>query len=135
MARILEDEIAGDPLGRGYSAMTDAELLTSLNAADRNRNRTSMTGREVKAQMDVTEYNALSDAKKQQMIELVKRDDLDLFGLDKDILIDIFGNPSTTGTALIIARVESISRGVEIGWGVVAEKDLRMHTLSRKAPA
>ena len=110
MARILEDEIAGDPLTKGYAGMTDAELLTSLNKADRSRNRTSMTGREVKAQVDVAEYKALSDAKKQQMIELLKRDDLDLFGLDKDILVDIFG-PSTTGTNLVAARVETISRG------------------------
>jgi len=132
--RILEDEIAGDPLGRGYSAMNDVQLLSSLNAADRSRNRTSMTGREVKSQVDSTEYNALSDAKKQQMIELMKRDDLDLFGLDKEIMIDIFGGASTTGTSLVTARVESITRGVEIGWGVVIEKDFRLHTLSRKVP-
>lgn len=50
--RILEDEIAKDPLGRGYSAMTDLQLLDSLNTADRGRNRTSMTGREVKAAVD-----------------------------------------------------------------------------------
>ena len=134
MVRILEDEIAGDPLTRGYSTMTDAQLLISLNTADRSRNRTSMTGREVKVQVDVTEYKALSDAKKQQMIELIKRDDLDLFGLDKDILVDIFG-PSTTGTNLVAARVETISRAQEIGLGVVTEKDLRMHTLSRKHPS
>jgi len=132
--RILEDKIAGDPLGRGYSAMNDVQLLSSLNAADRSRNRTSMTGREVKSQVDSTEYNALSDAKKQQMIELMKRDDLDLFGLDKEIMIDIFGGASTTGTSLVTARVESITRGVEIGWGVVIEKDFRLHTLSRKVP-
>jgi len=111
MARILEDEISGDPLGRGYSGMDDAALLTSLNAADRSRNRTSMTGREIKAAIDVVEYKALSDAQKQQMIELIKRDDLDLFGLDRDILIDIFGGGSTTVSKLVTARVESISRG------------------------
>ena len=130
--RMLEDEIANDPLGRGYSAMTDADLLNSLNTADRNRDRKSMTGREVKAAVDVAEYNDLSDAKKQQMIELIKQDDLDLFGLDKDILSDIFGEGSTTADSLIAARTEHISRGMEIGWGVVKEKDFRMHTLSRK---
>jgi hypothetical protein len=130
--RILEDEIAGDPLGRGYSGMTDAQLLDSLNTANRNRDRTEMTGREVKAQVNVTEYNALTDAKKQQMIELLKQEDLNLFGLDKNILADIFGGGSTTGINLATARVESISRGVEIGWGMVKEMDLRMHTLSRK---
>lgn len=134
MARILEDELTADPLTRGYSGMSDARLLTSLNTADRNRNRTSMTGREVKAAVDKDEYAALSDAKKQQMIELIKRDDLDLFGLDKEILIDIFGN-STTGANLATARVESISRATELGLPVIDARYLRMHTLSRKVPS
>ena len=112
--------------------MTDAQLLDSLNDANRSRNRTSMTGREVKAEVNVVEYKALSDAKKQLMIELIKRDDLNLFGIDKDILLDIFGSGSTTDGNLANARVEFISVGQEIGWGVVTEKDLRMHTLSRK---
>ena len=129
--RILEDEIASDPLERGYAAMTDAQLLTSFNAADRSRNRTSMTGCEVKLQIDTSEYNALSDAKKLRLIELLKRDDLNLFGLDLDIMVDIFG-ASTTGSNLATARVELISRGVEIGWGDVTIKDFRLHTLSRK---
>ena len=133
MARILEDEIANDPLARGYVGMTDVQLLTSLNALDRPRNRTSMTGREVKTSVDVDEYKLLSDAKKQQMIELLKRDDLDLFGLDKDILVDIFGGASTTGANLATARVELISRGVEIKWGEATMGHLRMHTVSRKA--
>ena len=133
MARILEGELTADPLARGYASMNDAALLTSLNTADRSRNRTSMTGREVKAQVDPTEYAALTDAKKQQMIELLKGDDLDLFGRDKDILIDIFG-ASTTGTNLVAARVESISRATELGLPVMTNKYLRLHTLSRKAP-
>ena len=67
------------------------------------------------------------------MIELIKRDDLDLFGLDKEILIDIFG-ASTTGTNLVEARVESISRATELGLPEITNGYLRMHTLSRKAP-
>jgi len=128
----LEDELANDPLGRGYSSMTDVEFLTSINTKDRTRNRTNMTGRQVKKQVNVTEYAALSDAKKQQLIELTTSEDLDLFGTDRDILLDIFGGASTTVSNLLTARVESISRGIEVGLGIVTEKDLRMHTLSRK---
>lgn len=134
MARILEDEIANDPLARNYAGMTDLELLTSLNANTRSRNRIRMTGRQVKVAVDVVEFRTLSDAKKQQLIELTKSDNLDLFGTDKDILLDIFGSASTTGSNLASARVENIGRGVEIGWGIVKMKDLRMHTLSRKVP-
>jgi len=134
MARILEDEIAVDPIVRGYAAMTDLQLIASLNAKNRPRNRTRMTRRQVKKAVNVVEYKDLSDAKKQQFIELTKPDDLDLFGTDRDILIDIFGGGSTTVANLMVARVETISRGVEIKWGFVKEKDLRMHTLSRKSP-
>ena len=88
---------------------------------------------EVKEVVDKDEYAALSDAKKQQFIQLIKRDDLDLFGLDKEILIDIFG-ASTTGTALVTARVESISRATELKLPVIDTRYLRMHTLSRKVP-
>lgn len=134
MASKLEDEIANDPLGRGYTTMTDQQLLDSLNAVNRTRNFTTMTGRQVKAAVDISNYNALSDAKKQRFIELTTSDDLDLFGTDRDVLIDIFGGGSATVSNLVTARVETISRGVEIGWGEVIEKNLRMHTLSRKVP-
>jgi len=128
---ILENEIVNDPLTRGYDAMTDKQLLDSLNALNRSRNRVTMTGRQVKAAIDVTEYNALSDAKKDLLVGLTKSDDLDLFGTDKDILVDIFGAGSTTGTNLVSERVESISRGVEIGWGIVTIKSIRLHTAVR----
>lgn len=127
----LEDEISGDPLGRGYSSMTDTELLTSLNTKNLTRNRTSMTGREVRKQIDRTEYTALSAAKKSQLLNLVKSDDLDPFGLPADIIKDIFGSGSKTVSNLIAARVESISRSEEIGWRDVTMRNLRMHTTSR----
>ncbi len=130
--RKLSGEIANDPLARGYSGMNDQQLLDSLNAKDISRNRTSMTGREVKASVDITEYKALSDAKKQQLIELVKSSDLNLFGADKDILVDIFGSGSATATNLAADRVENVSRSTEVGLGIVTMKDLRMHTLTRK---
>jgi len=134
MSRVLENELAGDPLTRGYAGMNDATLLTSLNTKDRNRNRASVTGAEVKTQVDATEYAALTDPEKQQFIELIKRDDLDLFGLDKEILVGLFGGGSNTGTNLVAARVEVISRMTELGLPVATDKYLRMHTLSRKVP-
>lgn len=130
----LKDEIANDPLGRGYASMTDQALLDSLNAVDRPRNRVRMTGLEVKASIDPGEYTLLIPPKKQQVIEWLKRDDLAPFGFDRDVLVDIFG-VSTTVSNLDSARVETISRGVELGLGIVRARDLRMHTLSRKHPS
>jgi len=132
--RILEDEIANDPLGLGYTGMTDQQLVNSLNTKNRTRNRTIMTGREVRDSTVDAEYNALTDNKKSQYLALVMVDDLDPFGHDANVIKGIFGNGSTTISNLVAARVESISRGVEIGWGIVKEKDLRLHTLTRAHP-
>ena len=90
-----------------------------------------MTGREVKSHIDATEYSSKSDAQKQQIIELLKRDDLDLHGLDKDILVEIFGSGSTTGANLMVARTEKISIAVKIGWGEATVRDRRRHTVIR----
>ena len=40
----LKTELTEDPLALGYSGMTDQEVADSLNAVNRQRNRTSMTG-------------------------------------------------------------------------------------------
>ena len=49
---ILEDELNNDPLARGYSGMSDTQVLDSLNnTIDQNRNKTSMSGREVMDQV------------------------------------------------------------------------------------
>ena len=68
LASPLEDEISSDPLGRGYSNMDDAALLTSLNTKNRIRSRTTMTGREVRKQVNKAEYIALTNAKKAQLL-------------------------------------------------------------------
>jgi|TARA_Y100000310_G_C20544576_1_gene744977 hypothetical protein len=114
--------------------MDDAALLVSINLADISRNITSMSGRDVKSHIDATEFAGKTEAQKQQVIELLKRDDLNLHGLDKEILVDIFG-ASTTTTALAAARTELVSPATLAGLGVVTMKDLRMHTLSRKVPS
>jgi len=132
--RALENEIAGDPLGEGYASMTDDQLLVSLNAKTRTRNLTSIDGRTVRDRVDNAEYDALTDAKKQQFLTLTAVEDLDPFGMAANVIKGIFGAGSTTLSNLAGMRTESISRSQEIGWGpVVKMKDLRMHTLSRKS--
>ncbi len=123
---VLSDELTNDPLGRGYSAMTDQEVVDSLNAVDRPRDRTSMSGREVAAGIDNAEYDALGDVQKSQVLALVASDDLDPFGLAANVIKDIFTAGSATVLALAAARVETVSRAVELGLsrvraGTVAE--------------
>ena len=140
MARILEDEIVGDPLGRGYSGMDDAALLVSLNTADRSRNNHSLRPSAVFNGIDTTEWDSKTDAERQRiwnvlhMVSENSDEGIDLFGKELQEFVVVFGGGSTTAATLSVLRVESISRGVEIGWGVVKEKDLRLHTLTRAQP-
>ena len=115
----LKDEVDTDPLSRGYSSMSDSEVVDSLNTKDISRNRSSMSGDEVSSSIDKTEYQALSDASKDRAIVLTNRIVIDPFGFVKDVLIDIFGGGSTTIASLAAARVESISRAEELKIGKV----------------
>ena len=110
----LQAERTGDPLTLGYSAMTDAQFLSSITTENRNRNRTSMTGSEVLNAVDGPEYSGLTDVKKDSFWGLLGIGDLDPFGVEASVMQDIFG-ASQTITDLQAARVEQISRATEIG--------------------
>src|SRR5210317_2481053 len=115
----LKSEIVTDPLVRGYSGMTDQEVADDMNTVYRTRNRSVMTGKEVKDRIDVTEWNARTDAQKQLVLAMCNRDDLDPFGIDAQIFQDAMAGATTTLGNLTAYRVESVSRSVELGFGVV----------------
>lgn len=120
----LRNELETDPLGLGYSSLpsldnqADADLLNSLSTG-RTRNRTAMTGREFKNEWDDAEFSALTDTQKNLLYSMAARDDLDPFGVDAQTVQDIFPGGGTTITALAAARVETISRATELGFGEV----------------
>jgi hypothetical protein len=55
----IADEIASDPLRRGYAGMTDAEVAESLNAASREVDVQSVTGQTIFEALVKSEYDAL----------------------------------------------------------------------------
>ena len=114
LASVLEDELQNDPLGR-YTGLTDEEIDVSGRVENRNRNRTSMTGREVAAEVVEVEYTSLTAAKKAQFLALMASGDLDPFGLAVTVVKDIFGTGSITVSNLAVARIETISRWSELG--------------------
>lgn len=112
---VLWNEIQDDPLLRGYSGMTDAEIAADLNTAYRERNRTSVTGTEILNAVNKAEYNALTTANKELMWNLVSMGELNPFGIEADLFVDMFGGGSTTISQLQALRVDSISRAAELG--------------------
>lgn len=114
MAGDLKAELTDDPLGRGYSAMSDQEAADDLNTEYRSRNRTSMTSTEVFNAIVVADFLALADGDRNTVMAIMGFGEINPFGREADVFISIFGAGSGTITALAFLRVEPISRAVEL---------------------
>jgi hypothetical protein len=121
---VLNQELINDPLVRGYLVMSDQEAADDLNIFNRTRNRSSMTGSEVLQSVDAAEYALLPDIKKNAFWGLLGIAVLDPFGVEADIILDIFGGGSNTVIALNADRIEDVSRAVELSLGFVLASDV-----------
>lgn len=119
--KLLQSEIADDPLARGYAGMSDQATAGSLNAADRPVERETLAGAEIFNAIDPAEFSALTAGQKQ----LVR----DVFGLGdtidvqpgtntRQVLLNAFGAGTTTRANLVGVAQKTISRAEEIGWPV-----------------
>ena len=116
---ILSDELSVDPLALGYSGMSDAEVVTSLNTEDRSKNKTIMTATEVLNAIDISEWNALDADAQQRIWDVLHIGAINPFGVEATIFIAVFGSGSDTITALQASRIYNISRASELGIGFV----------------
>ncbi len=98
-----------------YDGMTDEEAAADLNTPRIARNRTSMGRSEIMQAVVPAAYNALTGDDLVAFWGLLSVDSLDPFGVEADVIIKLFGPTSATITALAVARVETISRAVELG--------------------
>lgn len=117
----LKTELTTDPLVRGYAGMNDADVAVDINTVYRTSNKAIMTASEVFNAIDKTEFNALVAADQQRVWNTLHLGEINPFGLEAALFTDIFGGGSTTITTLQGLRVNNISRGVELGIGVVRE--------------
>ncbi len=120
----LQSELVGDPEGIGYTNDVAGDMVL-LNTVNRIRNRTSMSGKEIKDAMDTIDWTSRTDAQKQIILALTARDDLDPFGIDQHIFQEAMaGAAGTTIADLATARVETVSRirELEIGFGDVVSE-------------
>ena len=122
---ILRSELLDDPLGRGYSTMDDQQATIDLNTIYRTRDRTSMTASEVLNTVDTAEWSALVDADQRKIWDILHMGgELNPFGKEAQMFISVFGGGSNTILALADARVEDITRGQELGLGIIKESDV-----------
>jgi len=122
----LKTEIDTDPLARGYSGMTDAEVVVSLNdTIDREVNKDSLTGTEILNSFVKADFLALTDVKKQAAWNVIHMGTINPFGVEADVLIDAFGAGSATIIALAALRKDTVSRANELGIGKVREGNVK----------
>ena len=118
----LKAELTDDPLARGYSGMTDAQVIASLHTKDRSRNRTTMSGSEVLNAIDAGEWATRSADEKRLVFDVVHIGTVNPFGVEGTLMTEAFnGSGGVTIAALVVARVELIHRATELGLGTVKE--------------
>lgn len=125
----LATELSGDPLGRGYSGMTDAQAAADLNTVYRTRPKDVLTGDEVFTATDASEFAALDDGTgnnnpdlKGYWLSFTAKQEIDPFNSSNVAFLRfIFGTGSATESALAGLRNEDVSRAVELGFGKVSE--------------
>ena len=145
----LREEILNDPLGRGYSSMTDAEIADSLNEKNRTKvvplssaellawsgggadddNNIASRYERIEAAATSHASGAVRGACK-AAIRLIERDStvLDLTLPDRAAMVDalVAGNvlTETEKTELYTLATQQISRAEELGLGVVYAADV-----------
>lgn len=118
LAALKAELTTGHPDTGAYSGDATA-AAAELNAENRQRLRESVTGSAVLNAIDKAEFLSKTAEQRQRVWNLLHLGTLDPFGIEADLLIDIFGAGSATITALALIRVEPISRAEERGFGEV----------------
>jgi hypothetical protein len=118
LAELQAELAAGHPVTGPYSPHP-TEAAAQLNAINRTRPRTAVTGSEVLNAIDKSEFLAQTEAERARVWNILHLGTLDPWGLEAELLVDIFGAGSATITALAALRTLAISRGTELGFGGV----------------
>lgn len=118
----LKTEIATDPLGRGYSGMTDLEVANDLNTVYRTQNVESVTGRDIFEAAVRSEYLALAAEDKDLLHVIISMGSILVNGANtKAALLAMFGAGTTTRTNLAVLQIRDVSRAQELGLPFVYE--------------
>ena len=115
----LKPELQNDPLSRGYSVMTDAQVADDLNTKYRTGNVTSFSGDFMFTKTDPTEFGGLSEHKRILWISFCGKDVDPWATANEEFVKWIFGSTAQTVINLGAARTQSISRAQELGLGLV----------------
>ncbi len=119
LAALKAELTTGHPVTGAYSGDATA-AAAELNLENREQPRFEVTGSEVLNAIDQTEFLAKTAEQQGRVWDILHLGILDPWGMEADLLVDIFGVGSATIIALAAVRVEAISRAQELGFEVVA---------------
>jgi hypothetical protein len=122
--QLLCDELANDPLGRGYAAMDEQATAADINSAYRTQWKTCVAGSDLLDAIEAADWVAITDAKQQQTLSLLAIGCLNPQRNARTMMIGIFGAGSST-IANMAAAQESISRAQELGLSRVRAGDVQ----------
>ena len=109
---------AGHPDTGAYN-VDNALAANELNAINRTSDRSSMSGDEIFAATDNTEFIGLSDHHRDLWVSFTSKDVINAFETTNIEFVDyVFGPASTTKSTLAGLRTEDVSRATEIGLDV-----------------
>lgn len=121
----LSDELANDPLGRGYDTMTDTEAAADLNTEYRTVNVDSLSGDEMFQATVAAEYATLTADQKAYWLSFCGRASVDPWAqANVDFVVNLFGGQSDTVAKLVDKRTNTVSRAEELGVGQVREGEV-----------
>jgi len=116
----LKDEIANDPLGRGYSGMSDQAVADDLNTAYRTREVSSFSGDFMFSRTDPVEFSDLTEHKQILWLSFCSRTSVDPWAENNEEFVKwLFGNIAQTVMNLGEDRTENITRARELGYNEI----------------
>lgn len=124
---ILKIEIDNDPLGRGYSSMSNADVANDLNTSYRSVTKNKLSGSVIFNAIVPAEFSLLSDTQKQVVRDVFSLgDSVDIGpGTNARIaLLGAFAAGTTTRANLINAVSAPATRAQELGLGRVRGTDI-----------
>ena len=122
----LRAEVVGDPLVRGYSAMTDAEVTESGYVLDCSVPVESITGQQLFEAVLPAEYNSLTDTQKQLLLGIVGMGVILVSGTNtRAAILGMFGLGTGTRANLVALQTELVGRWTELQLDGVAARHVR----------
>ena len=111
---------AGHPDTGAYTTGNPETAAAELNAVNRTKNKSSLTGDEMFDATVIADWAGLTDHQQQLWVAFTSKDSIDPFGVANVAFVtNLFGAGSDTLTALAALRKDDVSRAVELGLGEV----------------